>query len=97
VKIVQIDKLVLIDNHIYYIKKYVANVVFLNEKSRIIRTDMGFTLEIGALGDFKVSIDSINLENNLITDLMRNEIRDKILDMEQLGMLPGVIPDAFNG
>lgn len=96
-KIVQIDKLVLIDNHIYYIKKYVANVVFLNEKSRIIRTDMGFTLEIGALGDFKVSIDSINLENNLITDLMRNEIRDKILDMEQLGMLPGVIPDAFNG
>ena len=96
-KIVQIDKLVLIDNHIYYIKKYVANVVFLNEKSRIIRTDMGFTLEIGALGDFKVSIDSINLENNLITDSMRNEIRDKILDMEQLGMLPGVIPDAFNG
>ena len=94
-KIVQIDKLVLIDNHIYYIKKYVGNVVFLNEKSRIIRTDLGFTLEIGALGDFKVSIDSINLENNLITDSMKNEIRDKILDMEQLGMLPGVIPEAL--
>jgi hypothetical protein len=95
VKIVQIDKLVLIDNHIYYIKKYVGNVVFLNKRSRIIRADMGFTLEFGALGDFKISIDTIDLDADLITDSMKNEIKDRILDMEQLGKLPGVIPDAL--
>lgn len=92
-KIVQIDKLVLIDNHIYYIKKYLGSVVFLNKKSRIIRADMGFTLEIGALGDFNVSIDKIDLDNNLITDSIKNEIKDKILIMEQQGELPGVIPE----
>ena len=84
-KIVQIDKLALIDNHIYYIKKYLGSVVFLNEKSRIIRADMGFTLEI----------DKINLDNNLITDTMKNEIKDKILAMEQQGELPGVIPESL--
>ena len=67
-KIVQIDKLVLIDNHIYYIKKYVGNVVFLNKRSRIIRADMGFTLEFGALGDFKISIDTIDLDADLMTE-----------------------------
>lgn len=94
-KIVQIDKLVLIDNHIYYIKKYLGSVVFLNEKSRIIRADMGFTLEIGALGDFKVSIDKIDLDSRLVTDSIKNEIKDKILVMEQQGELPGVIPESL--
>lgn len=94
-KIIQIDKLALIDNHIYYIKKYVGNVVFLNKHSRIVRADIKFTLEIGALGDFKVSVDAIDLEANLITDTMKNDIRDKILEMEQSGDLPGVMPEAL--
>ncbi|MCH5149987.1 MAG: hypothetical protein J1G30_04895 [Spirochaetales bacterium] len=94
-KIVQIDKLVLIDNHIYYIKKYLGSVVFLNEKSRIIRADVVFTLEIGALGDPNVSIDKIDLGDNLITDSVKNEIKNKILVMEQQGELPGVIPESL--
>lgn len=94
-KIVKIDKLALIDNHIYYIKKYLGCVVFLNDKSRIIRVDMGFTLEIDALGNFKVSIDKIDLDNKLVTDSIKNEIKDKISAMEQHGELPGVVQESL--
>ena len=42
-----------------------------------------------------MSVDAIDLEANLITDTMKNDIRDKILEMEQSGDLPGVMPEAL--
>ena len=50
-KIIDIDKLIEIDNHIYYIKIYRGSLLLMENNSQIVRKDITFSIEYKPIGD----------------------------------------------
>lgn len=88
-RIVDIDKLILLDSHIYYIKRYKGSVALLNDTSRVIRVDIQFAIEYKPMGEPTVSLEKLDLEE--CPEKLQLAIKTKILNMDKEGVFSSVV------
>jgi|GEM_PF-1305399 len=85
-KLIDVDKLKVIDNHIHYIKIYQASAILMDNASSIFRFKIEFSIEYKPIGDPEIKIKFIDHPHFPITNLIP-KIKTKIYDLDKKGIL----------
>jgi len=85
-RIIDIDKLIEIDNHIYYIKLYKGSLMLMNNMGQIIRKEIKFSIEYKPVGDPVILAEILETDNLKIDHIMPNIIK-RIEKLDKDGVL----------
>lgn len=85
-RIIDIDRLVEIENHIYYIKIYKGSIILMDKNAKIVRKDIKFSIEYKPVGDPVISVTILDEEDLPLDHLLPN-IRKKIEKLDKDGTL----------
>jgi hypothetical protein len=91
-KLVDIDKLVALDSHIDYIKKYQGSVIFMNKQMQIYRYNIKFVIEYKPIGDPDIKINFLEHPHFPIVNLI-SKIKKKIQELDYNGILSTIHND----
>jgi len=85
-KVIDIDRLKLIDNHIHYIKEYEGSVIIMDKLMKIKRSNIKFSIEYKPIGPHEIKILYLE-ENDLPKDILLPKIKEKINKLDKEGIL----------
>ncbi|OHD12457.1 MAG: hypothetical protein A2086_07325 [Spirochaetes bacterium GWD1_27_9] len=85
-RLIDIDRLKIIDNHIHYIKEYEGSVVLMDKMAKIIRNDIKFSLEYKPMGDPEVKVSFVE-PPDFNADHLIPKIKEKIFKLDREGTL----------
>jgi hypothetical protein len=85
-KVIDIDRLRIIENHIHYIKEYEGSVVLMDKTSRIIRNELKFSIEYKPMGEPDIKVNFVDSPACPVTDIIP-KIKEKIQKLDQNGTL----------
>jgi hypothetical protein len=85
-KVIDIDRLTLIDNHIHYIKEYEGSAVLMDKLARIIRNNIKFSIEYKPMGDPDIKVNFIDSPICPTSELIP-KLKEKIQKLDQNGTL----------
>lgn len=85
-RLIDIDRLKLIENHIHYIKEYEGSAVLMDKMAKIVRNDIKFSLEYKPMGEPEIKVNFLNTPSFSIDPLIP-KIKEKIYKMDQDGIL----------
>lgn len=85
-KVIDIDRLRLIDNHIHYIKEYEGSVVLMDKLARIVRNNIKFTIEYKPMGEPDIKVNFIDSPVYPTTELIP-KLKEKIQKLDENGTL----------
>ena len=74
-KLIDIDRIHYLENHIFYIKEFDASVVVMDNRMQIHRYDMRFAIEYKPLGDTIIIFKQLSPELEPIKDKILNKIK----------------------
>ena len=80
-KLIDIDRIHYLENHIFYIKEFDASVVVMDNRMQIHRYDMRFAIEYKPLGDTIIIFKQLSPE----LEPIKEKILTKIKAMDQDG------------
>ncbi len=90
-RVIDIDQINNIENHIHYIKEYEGRLVLMDKMARIIRNPIKFSIEYKPMGapDIKINLP----ENSLITetDPILSKVIEKIHKLDTDGTLSALL------
>ncbi|HOJ63874.1 MAG TPA: hypothetical protein PLE45_05585 [Spirochaetota bacterium] len=85
-RVIDIDRLKLIDNHIHYIKEYEGSVILMDNKMQIKRSGIKFSIEYKPIGPHEIKIHYLE-DNNLPRDIIFPKIKERIVKLDKDGVL----------
>ena len=85
-RLIDIDRLKIIENHIHYIKEYEASVVMMDKNARIVRNEIKFAIEYKPLGDPEIKITFLETPDYPI-DTVLSKMKEKIQKLDKEGTL----------
>jgi hypothetical protein len=88
-KLIDIDRLKMIESHIHYRKLYEASAVLMDKSARIKRTDIKFSVEYKPVGDPDIKVEFVN-QPDFPAESVIPKIIDKISVMDSSGILAGL-------
>lgn len=88
-KLIDVDKIKVIENHIHYIKLYEASAVLMDLKSNIYRFEIKFTIEHKPIGSPQVTVTFKEHPHFPIAALI-SKIKAKIYELDSNGILASV-------
>lgn len=89
-RIIDIDRLVEIDNHIYYIKVYKGSVILMDNMAKIMRKDVKFSIEYKPVGDPNISVTIIDDESTSYDGIIP-AIKKRIEKLDKEGVLAAAV------
>ena len=84
-KIIDIDRLKILDSHIYYIKEYVGSAVLIDNFMKICRSDIKFSIEYKPVGENEIKVSFFQDQSKL--DKLLPKLKEKIAKLDQDGVL----------
>ncbi len=84
-RVIDIDRLKLIDNHIHYIKEYEGSLIIMDKLMRIKRSNIKFSIEYKPVGPHDIKI--LYLEEEDQKDILIPKIKEKITKLDNDGIL----------
>ncbi len=85
-KLIDIDRLKLIENHIHYIKEYEGSCVLMDKMAKILRSDIKFSIEYKPVGMPDVKVNFLNKMSFPLESILV-KVKEKIQKMDQDGTL----------
>jgi hypothetical protein len=85
-KLIDIDRLKIEENHVHYIKSYFGCAILMDKSHNIRRNELKFSIEYKPLGDPEIKIDFLTQPDFPITELMP-KLKEKIQKMDNEGIL----------
>jgi hypothetical protein len=85
-KLIDIDRLTIVENHIHYIKSYLGCAVLMDKMHKIVRNELKFSIEYKPMGDPDIKVTFISPPDYPLTDLMP-KLKEKIQKLDQEGTL----------
>lgn len=85
-KLIDIDRIHITDNHIHYINMYEGSAILMNSESRLFRFNINFSVEHKPVGTPAVKVKFIEHPHFPIIGLIK-KIKSKILEMDKKGVL----------
>jgi len=85
-KVIDIDRLILVDNHIHYIKIFEGSAIFMDKMARIVRNAVKFSIEYKPMGEPDIKVN-FSEEPSFTTDEIMQKLKEKIQKLDQNGTL----------
>lgn len=85
-KLIDIDRLRIIENHIHYIKEYEGSIIVMDKMAKIMRNEIKFSLEYKPMGDPNVKVD-FKEEPPFKPEILMHKIMERIHKMDKDGTL----------
>lgn len=85
-RLIDIDRLKIIENHIHYIKEYEASVVMMDKNARIVRNEIKFAIEYKPLGEPEIKINFLEPPDYPIDPIL-SKMKEKIQKLDKEGTL----------
>lgn len=85
-KVIDIDRLKLIDNHIHYIKEYEGSVIIMDKMMKIRRSNIKFSIEYKPVGPHEIKINYFEA-GDLPQDTILPKIKERINKLDKDGTL----------
>jgi len=85
-KLIDIDKLVVIDNHIHYLKVYRGSVILMDKSSKIYRFNIQFSIEYKPIGNPDIAVKFLDHPHFPITGIMK-KVKKRIQELDDKGIL----------
>lgn len=85
-KLIDIDKVEVIEDHIHYIRVYDGSAIFMDKKSAIFRHSIQFTVEHKPLGAPVIKVKFIDHPHIPVVNILQ-KVKEKIIEMEKNGIL----------
>jgi len=84
-KIIDIDRLKILDSHIYYIKEYEGSAVLMDNFMKVCRSDIKFSIEYKPVGEHDIRVSFFQEESKL--EKLLPKLKEKISKLDQDGVL----------
>ncbi|MCG8572727.1 MAG: hypothetical protein MJB14_21555 [Spirochaetes bacterium] len=85
-RLIDIDRLEMVDDHIHYRKRYEASIILMDNKHQIKRNAISFSIEYRPVGDPLIDIKFINADN-IMMDKLIPKVKQKITQLDHDGVL----------
>jgi hypothetical protein len=85
-KLIDIDRLKIEENHVHYIKSYFGCAILMDKTHKILRNELKFSIEYKPMGEPDIKINFINQPDFPIDELMP-KLKEKIQKMDDAGIL----------
>lgn len=85
-KVIDIDRLKIEENHIHYIKCYFGCAILMDKFHKIKRNDLKFSIEYKPMGDPDIKIDFLTPPDFPVADIIP-KLKEKIQKMDNDGIL----------
>ena len=83
-KLIDIDRLKIIENHIHYIKEYEGSAVLMDNLMKIKRSDIKFSIEYKPVGDHDIKLF---FNDSALLEPLVPKIKEKITKLDHDGIL----------
>ncbi len=90
-KLIDVDKLEVIDSHIHYIKIYKGSAIFLDNRANICRFEVKFSIEYKPIGDPEIKIQFIDKPDFMQDASVLDKVKRKITELDDKGVLSDVL------
>ena len=88
-KLIDIDKIESIENHVHYIKIYKASAILMDKKAILSRYNIEFSLEYKPLEGPSIKVKFKEHPHFPLISIMK-EVKNKIIELEKAGKLSQV-------
>ncbi|HOV13843.1 MAG TPA: hypothetical protein PK771_06130 [Spirochaetota bacterium] len=85
-KLIDIDRLKLIENHIHYIKEYEGSCVLMDKMAKIARNDIKFSIEYKPMGAPDIKVNFLG-DVAFPVDALIPKVKERIQKMDHDGTL----------
>ncbi len=90
-RVIDIDQLVHIENHIHYIKEYKGSLILMDKTAKIVRNPIKFSIEYKPMGSPDINIDLPDLPQYSSNDSVVVKIKEKIIKLDSDGTLSSLL------
>jgi len=85
-KLIDIDRLEPVENHIHYIKEYEGSAILMNPRSEISRYKIKFSIEHKPIGEPVIEVKFLDDPDSQVVKII-DKIKQKIHNMNDSGIL----------